>query len=237
MTRSRSRVPTSPAAPPPPPAPTDLNVSTLEDALAQTTDGVIRNVPPTYREHIKRCIDAGLVEQAGEAGTWRLSDAGTAFLALRRARASTGFAGYRPLYLSRELLAQTMTLAVAAGELAASESTVFLYCWDRPSTIGDAVATLGLPRVFAEALQPGTFVVGAGSEPLTLDQLLKAAGSHMMPADLTSIACLAPGETHEVRGGGLLVRRVGEAPRQACSPFARRLANVLALYGKVLHGR
>ncbi len=93
-----------------------------------------------------------------------------------------------------------------------------------------------MPRVFAEALKPGVFTVGQAPESFTLEGLLKAHSARMMPADVTAIAALASGEAHELRlgGGGVLVRRVGEPPREACSPFARRLSNILALYGKVL---
>lgn len=45
MARSRSAS-TSPKTPP---VPTDLNLSALEDALAQAPDGIIRNVSPRMR--------------------------------------------------------------------------------------------------------------------------------------------------------------------------------------------
>ncbi len=231
----RTRPPSAP--PKAPPTPTDTNLVALEDALAEAPDGFIRKVSPTEAPHLRRCIAAGLLEPApGEKNAWRLSAAGVSTLAERRARRSAGFAGFRPQFLNRELLAQTMALAVAAGTLSSAESIVFLFCWDRPSTIPDALETLGIPRVFAEALKPGVFTVGQAPESFTLEDLLKAHSARMMPADLTAIAALAPGEAHELRlaSGGVLVRRVGESPREACSPFARRLSNILAVYGKVL---
>jgi hypothetical protein len=230
--------PSSPSVPPKaPPTPTDLNLSVLEDALAEAPDGILRRVSAVHAPHLRRCLDAGLLERAADAkGAWRLSAAGVSTLAVRRVRGPLGFAGLRPQFLSRELLAQTMALAVAAGTLSSTESIVFLFCWDRPSTLADALATLGMPRVFAEALTPGVFTVGQAPESFPMQGLLKAHSARMMPADVTAIAALAPGEAHELRlgSGGILVRRVGEPPRQACSPFARRLSNLLALYGKVL---
>lgn len=232
---ARSRNPS--ASPQPPPAPTDLNLFALEGALAEAPDGVIRKVAPTEAPHLKRCLAAGLLERApGEENAWRLSAAGTSALAARRARNLSGFARYRPHFLTRDLLAQTMAFAVAAGTLSSTESVVLLFCWDRPSTIVDALATLGMPRAFAEALNPGVFTVAPAPQSFTLEGLLKAHRARMMPADVNAIAALAPGETHELRlgNGGVLVRRVGDPPRVACSPFARRLSNILALYGKVL---
>ena len=220
-----------------PPTPTDLNLSALEDALSETLDGIVRRVPDTAVPHLRRCLDAGLLEPApGETKACRLSPAGTSALAMRRARAFSGFAGFRPQFLNRELLVQTMNFAVAAGTVSSAESVVFLFCWDRPSTIPDALATLRMPRVFAEALKPGVFTVGQAPESFTLEGVLKAHRARMMPADVTAIAALAPREAHELRlgGGGVLVRHVGEPPREACSPFARQLANILALCGKVL---
>jgi hypothetical protein len=216
---ARSRTPSAP--PKPPPAPTDLNLFAQEDALAEAPDGIIRKVAPTEKPHLKRCLAAGLLEAApGEENAWRLSAAGTSALAARRVRNPSGFAGYRSQFLTRDLLVQTMALAVAAGTLSSTESVVFLFCWDRPSTIADALATLGMPRVFAEALKPGVFTVGPAPESFTLEGLLKAHSARMMPADVTAIAALAPGEAHELRlgGGGVLVRRVGAPPREACSP-------------------
>jgi hypothetical protein len=93
---------------------------------------------------------------------------------MRRARGSTGFAGHRSQYLDRDLLVQTMAFAVASGALSAAESVVFSWCWDRPSTIPATLEALRTPRVFAEALQPGVFSVGAAPETFTLDQLLTA---------------------------------------------------------------
>src|SRR6185437_2885233 len=94
----------SPAAPKAPPKPTDLNLSALEDVLAETGEGVIRRVPPTHTEHLRRCIDAGLLEPAGARGEWRLSSAGVAALAARRVRDGRWFPGSRPLFLNRDLL-------------------------------------------------------------------------------------------------------------------------------------
>jgi hypothetical protein len=233
MGRTRSPS-TSPKAPP---TPTDLNLSALEDALAEAPDGTIQRVPAVHAPHLRRCLDAGLLEPAaGAKGAWRLSAAGVAALAARRAGYRSGFAGYQPQFLTRDLLVQTMALAVAAGTLSSTESVVFLFCWDRPSTIADALETLGMPRVFAKALTPGVFTVGPAPESFTLEGLLKAHSARMMPADITAIAALSPGETHELRlgGGGVLVRCVDEPQREAASAFARRLSNILALYGKVL---
>jgi hypothetical protein len=230
--------PRSPSAPPKAPlTPTDLNLSVLEDALAEAPDGLLRRVSAVHAPHLRRCLDAGLLEPATDAkGAWRLSAAGVSTLAARRVRGPLGFAGLRPQFLSRELLAQTMALAVAARALSSTESVVFLFCWDRPSTIADALATLGLPRAFAEALQPGVFTVGQAPESFPMQGLLKAHSARMMPADVAAIAALAPGEAHELRlgNGGVLVRRIGEPAREARGPFARRLSNLLALYGRVL---
>ncbi len=232
MVRSRSPSP----APKAPPTPTDLNLSALEDALAEAPDGTIRRVPAVHAPHLRRCLDAGLLEPAADAkSAWRLSAAGVAALAARRVRRPSGFAGFQPQFLNRELLAQTMALAVAAGALSSTESVVFLWCWDRPSTVADALAALGLPHVFAEALTPAVFTVGEAPETYTLDRLLRAEGARLMPADVTAIAALAQGEVHALHHrGGTSVRRVGAPPRQPCSPFARRLSNILAVYRKVL---
>jgi hypothetical protein len=237
MARTRS-----PSLPPKaPPTPTDLNLSALEDALAEAPDGIIRKVSPTEAPHLRRCLAAGLLAPApGERNAWCLSPAGTTALAERRARGPSGFAGFRPQFLNRELLTQLMARAVSTQVLSSTESVVFLYCWDRPSTIAGALATLGLPPAFAEALTPGCFTVGRVPEPVTLEALLRAhRNMPIMPADLTAIAALAPGESHELRlgGGNTIVRCVGEPPRVPCSQLARRLSNVLALYGKVLHGQ
>jgi hypothetical protein len=213
-----------------------MNLSALEDTLSETRDGIIRGVFPTQREHINRCIAAGLLEGVrGERGAWRLTSTGTSVLAMRRARASTGFAGHRSQYLDRDLLVQTMGFAVASGALSATEAVVFSRCWDHPSTIPEALEALGVPRVFADALQPGVFTVGAAPETFTLHQLLTAHSARMMPADLTAVASLAHGEAHEIRTASLIVRRVGNPPRESCSRLGRRLSNILALYGKVLH--
>jgi hypothetical protein len=84
------------------PAPTDLNLSALEDALSETSDGIIRSVFPTQREHLQRCIDAGVLEAVpGERGAWRLSSAGISVLAVRRAAKTTGFAGQRSQFFDQ----------------------------------------------------------------------------------------------------------------------------------------
>jgi hypothetical protein len=230
---ARSRTPSAP--PKAPPAPTDLNLFALEEALAESPDGILRKVPPTQAPHLKRCIAAALLEAVpGEKGAWRLSAAGISTLAARRVRGGSDFAGYHPQFLNRDLLRAILGDATRAQALGSTESIVFLFCWDNPSTIPEAFTRLSLPRVFAEALQPGIFTVGAAPERFTLHALLKAHRARMMPADLTAITALAPGEAHEIRTAGLLVRRVGEPPREECSPLARRLSNLLALYGKVL---
>src|SRR4051812_29149759 len=146
MARTRSRL----APPKAPPAPTDLNLYALEGALAEAPDGIIRKVPPTDAPHLRRCIAVGLLEPApGEKRAWCLSALGISALAERRAGRDSGFAGDRPLFLNRELLVQIMADAVRANALSSTESIVFLDCWDRPSTIAEALVRLGLPPAFA----------------------------------------------------------------------------------------
>ena len=234
----RSRTPLG--SPKAPPVPTDLNLFALEGVLAEAPDGIIRAVHETDRPHLKRCLAAGLLEAApAEKNAWCLSAAGITALAARRSRITWCFAGFRPQFLNRELLMQTMAHAVNAQTLSTTESIIFLDCWDRPSIVADTVARLGLPPVFAEALQPGTFTTAEAPEPFTLDELLKANRDWpLYPADLIAIASLAPGETYELRGGAggnTILRREGDPPREPCSKLARRLSNLLALYGKVLH--
>ena len=236
---ARTRSPS--ATPKAPPAPTDLNLSALEDALAVSPDGIIRKVEASDAPHLRRCVAAGLLAPAaGAANAWCLSAAGTSALAARRARRPSGFTGYLPGFLDRELLAQILAHAVAAQTMSSTESVVLLHCWDRPSTIAEALTRLGLPTVLAEALEPGTFTAARAPEPFTLEVLLKARRDWpIMPADITGIAALAPGETHELRLGSsnTIIRRVGEPARVPCSAFARRMSNVLALHRKVLHGQ
>ena len=231
MGRPRSTTPKAP------PKPTDLNLSALEDVLAETGEGVIRRVPPTHAEHLRRCIDAGVLEPAGTRGEWRLSSAGVAALAARRVRNGGWFPGSRPQFLSRDLLVAVIANAVQAQELTASEGVVFLSCWDHPSTMPETVQRLGMPPVFAEALAPGRFTTEEARAPFTLPEMLTAnrrCPHH--PADLTAIAALQPGDTYLLRlgaGGDTILRCEGEPPRQRCSALARRLSNLLALHGKV----
>ena len=237
IARTRSPSATPKAAP----APTDLNLSALEDALAVSPDGIIRKVEASDAPHLRRCVAAGLLAPApSAANAWCLSAAGTSTLAARRVRRPSGFAGYLPEFLDRDLLAQIMAHAIAAHAASSTESDVLLCCWDRPSTIAEALTRLGLPPVLAEALEPGTFTAARAPEPFTLEALLKARRDWpIMPADITGIAALAPGETHELRLGSsnTIIRRVGEPARVPSSAFARRMSNVLALHRKVLHGQ
>ena len=221
-----------------PPTPTDLNLSALEGALAETSDGVIRRVSPTDAPHLRRCIDAGLLEPAG-ARAWHLSAAGVSALAARRLRVTSCFPGYRPQFLNRELLAETVTIGVQAQQLTTAEGAVLVFCWDEPSTMPDAVARLGMPSVLAEALTPGRFTTDEARGPFTLADLL--AANHdwpLHPADSTAIVSLHPGDAYVLRqgaGGDTVLRCEGTPPRQRCSTLARRLSNLLTLDGKVLH--
>lgn len=235
MARPRSRA----AQPKAPPIPTDLNLFALEGALAEAPDGIVRKVAPTDAPHLRRCIAAGLLEPVpGERGAWMLSAAGVSALATRRTQRPWGFDGPRPQFLNRELLTQIMAHAVSAQALSSTESIVFLHCWDRPSTIPEALARLGLPPAFAEALKPGMFTTEEAREPFTLDELLQANRDWPLhPVDLTAIASLAPGQTYELHGGAAgktTIRCEGDPPRVPSSPLARRLSNLLALYGRVL---
>jgi hypothetical protein len=234
MARPRSR-----AVSKAPPAPTDLNLFALEDALAEAPDGIIRKIAPTEAPHLRRCIAAGLLAPApGEKNAWCLSAAGISALAARRARGPWGFTGSGPQFLNRDLLMQIMAHAVSVQALSSTESVIFLYCWDRPSTIAEAVARLGLPRAFEEALRPGTYTTEEAREPFTLAELLQANRDWtLLPADLSAIASLAPGQSYALHlgaGGDTTIRCEGKPPRAPCDPFARRLSNILALYGKVL---
>ncbi len=235
MGRSRSPS-TSPKAPP---TPTDLNLSALEDALAEAPDGTIRRVPAVHAPHLRRCIDAGLLEPAGARAAWCLSAAGVTALAARRSRLASCFVGFRPQFLHRELLMETVARAVNAQQLTTAEGVILLSCWDHPSTMPETVQRLGMPPVFAEALAPGRFTTEEARAPFTLAELLAANRDWPLhPTDLTAIASLHPGDTHELHQGacGNTVLRCEGAPlHQRGSTFARRLSNLLACYGKVLH--
>lgn len=58
------------------PKPTWLNLYALAKCIEEAPDGVIGKVAPTDAPHLKRCINAGLLESAGTRGTWKLSATG-----------------------------------------------------------------------------------------------------------------------------------------------------------------
>ncbi len=58
------------------PTPTATNLYALRKCVAAAPDGVIEKVAPTDVPHLRRCIDAGLMESAGKRGAWKLSAAG-----------------------------------------------------------------------------------------------------------------------------------------------------------------
>ena len=65
------------------PKPTHTNLFALAQCIAAAPEGVIEKVASTDVPHLRRCIDAGLLESAGKRGTWKLSAAGVEALKLR----------------------------------------------------------------------------------------------------------------------------------------------------------
>ena len=58
------------------PKPTRTNLFALAKCVEAAPDGVIGKVAPTDAPHLRRRIDAGLLEPAGKRGSWKLSAAG-----------------------------------------------------------------------------------------------------------------------------------------------------------------
>lgn len=57
--------------------PTPTNIWALEQEVGESPDGIIRKIKPSRVPHIRRCLDAGLLEAApGEKNAWRLSEKG-----------------------------------------------------------------------------------------------------------------------------------------------------------------
>lgn len=58
------------------PKATWLNLYALGKCVEAAPEGVIEKVDPTDLHHLRRCINAGLLESTGKPGAWKLSTAG-----------------------------------------------------------------------------------------------------------------------------------------------------------------
>ena len=58
------------------PKATWLNLYALGKCVEAAPEGVIEKVDLTDLHHLRRCIDAGLLESAGKRGAWKLSASG-----------------------------------------------------------------------------------------------------------------------------------------------------------------
>ena len=56
--------------------PTPTNLYALGKCVEGAPGGIIEKVDSTDVPHLRRCIDAGLLESAGKRGAWKLSAAG-----------------------------------------------------------------------------------------------------------------------------------------------------------------
>ncbi len=65
------------------PKPTHTNLFALAQCVAAAPDGVIEKVDSIHVQHLRRCLDAGLLESAGKPGAWKLSAAGVEALKAR----------------------------------------------------------------------------------------------------------------------------------------------------------
>jgi hypothetical protein len=56
--------------------PTRTNLYALAKCVEAAPGGIIEKVHSTDAPHLRRCINAGLLESAGKPGAWKLSAAG-----------------------------------------------------------------------------------------------------------------------------------------------------------------